>query len=137
MSDFKMPDFSSLITSSSFAVTPSIAIPKMPEPIIPAKWMYERLVRSIAEFEEGLDESEEIGARLVSFGNDVFHIEDLGYWGPDIIKFYGTNQNGKPIELIQHISQLSVLLVAMPKIAEKPRRIGFKLTKELEENTNK
>ena len=120
-----MSDFGSLIA-------PRFSMPKLPETTIPAKWMYERLVRSIAEFEKKLDDTEEIGARLVTFGTDVFHIQDIGYWGPDIIKFYGVNVGGKPIELIQHYSQLSVLLVAVPKVSDKPRRIGFELIRQLE-----
>jgi len=48
----------------------------------PAEWMYERLIRSIADFEEKLDESQELGLRLVNFGShETFHIEDVGFWG--------------------------------------------------------
>ena len=35
------------------------------------------------------------------------------------------------VELIQHISQVNVLLVALPKEQEEPRRIGFMLEKRL------
>ena len=42
-----------------------------------------------------------------------------------MIVFYGKNDNGEPVQLIQHTSQLSVLLVAVRKQAERPRRIGF------------
>lgn len=101
----------------------------------PAEWAYERLVRSINDFEEKLDHNHEVGGRLVNFGaNQTFHIEDLGFWGPDFVKFYGSNTEGQPLELIQHISQVSVLLVSMKKQKEEPRRIGFDLMKRLEEN---
>ncbi len=101
----------------------------------PAKWAYERLVRSIIEFEKNLDEDKEIGARMVSFTeNETFHIEDVGYWGPDFVKFYGINLDGNPVELIQHISQVSVLLVALPKEKNEPRRIGFILEERLEKD---
>ena len=96
----------------------------------PAKWAYKHLVEYIIDFEKNLDEDHEIGARLVSFGQAVtFHIEDIGYYGPDIISFYGVNDNQERVQLIQHISQLSVLLIAMTKIGEKPRRIGFEIDK--------
>lgn len=100
----------------------------------PAEWAYERLVRSINDFEQKLDNDHELGGRLVNFGSNLtFHIEDLGYWGPDFVKFYGKNDDGLPLELIQHISQVNVLLVALKKVSDKPpRRIGFKLIKELE-----
>lgn len=94
----------------------------------PAKWTYERLVKFIKEFEAKLDDEHEIGARLVSFGSTVtFHIEDMSYFGPDIITFDGKNEQNEVIQLIQHFSQLSVLLIAMKKRDEKPRRIGFLL----------
>ena len=95
----------------------------------------ERIVRSINTFEEDLDDDHEIGARLVSFGSELtFHIEDVGYWGPDIITFRGVDQSGKDVQLLQHITQLSVLLVAVDKVQEIPRRIGFKLLKDIEES---
>lgn len=115
----------------------SFEVPRFEDKTInPAKWMYERLAKYIKDFEAGLDEDHEIGARLVTFGTSVtFHIEDMGYYGPDIITFHGKNDLGEDIQLIQHTSQLSVLLVAVKKQAEKPRRIGFILDqKDAEEN---
>lgn len=92
----------------------------------PARWMFDRLASYIKQFESRLDEEHEVGARLVSFGaNLTFHIEDMGYFGPDMIVFYGKNESGEPVQLIQHTSQLSVLLVAVRKQQERPRRIGF------------
>ncbi len=92
----------------------------------PAEWTYERLGMYIQSFEADLDDEHEIGARLVSFGQEItFHIANIGYHGPDIISFNGLNSNGEKVQLIQHYSQLSVLLVAMKKQQEKPRRIGF------------
>lgn len=93
-----------------------------------AEWTYERLKNYIKEFEADLDDQHEIGAHLVSFGRDVtFHIDDIGYHGPDIITFHGKNDKGQVVQLIQHTSQLSVLLVAIDKQSDKPRRIGFLL----------
>ncbi|MEI7817972.1 MAG: DUF6173 family protein, partial [Desulfuromonadales bacterium] len=100
----------------------------------PAKWTHKRLATYIQDFESNLDNEHEIGARLVSFGSAItFHIQDIGYYGPDIITFDGLNDAGETVKLIQNISQLSVLLVAMKKLEEKPRRIGFKLTEEGDE----
>jgi hypothetical protein len=99
----------------------------------PAKWMHERIVRKINTFEERLDADHEVGGRLVSFGPDaVFHIENVGFWGPDMITFEGFDRDGRKVELLQHITQLSVLLVAVNKVHEKPRRIGFEMLKSLE-----
>ena len=86
--------------------TPVVSVPRIPDSTLnPAKWMHERVVRSINSFEEQLDQEHEVGARLVSFGSEMtFHIENVGYWGPDIIIFYGRGQDGNSVELLQHIS---------------------------------
>ena len=109
-----------------------------PLPIDHVSWMYERLVRSIAKFEEDLNQDQETGARLVTFDNqEVIHIEDLGYWGPNLLIFYGKSCEGKPLQLLQHQSQVNVLLVAVPKEGPKPRRIGFELLSKLEKKESK
>ena len=115
--------------SAAFArpIMPELRVPQLPDSVTnPAKWMYTRLVEYIKSFEESLDNDHEVGARLVSFGQSItFHIEDMGYYGPDIISFEGTDERGQGVQLIQHTSQLSVLLIAVKKQAEQPRRIGF------------
>lgn len=64
----------------------------------PAKWMYERVARQIIEFEKKLSADQEIGGRFVSAPREgVFHIEDISYWGPDMLIFYGTDADGRPI----------------------------------------
>jgi hypothetical protein len=97
----------------------------------PAKWAYERLMNYIKEFEAELDDDHEIGARLVSFGQNVtFHIEDIGYHGPDMITFDGRTETMEKVQLIQHISQLSVLLIVVNKQHAKARRIGFTVDRD-------
>ena len=89
---------------------------------------YRRLINWINDFHKKLDDEHEVGARLVSFGQTVtFHIEDISYWNPSLISFIGNNENDEPVELIQHVSQISVLLVAMKrKDTTQPKRpIGF------------
>lgn len=98
-----------------------------------AEAMFNRIVAYIREFEANLDKEHEIGARMVSFGDTVqFHIVDMGYWNPDIVTFDGLDEAGRRMKLIQNVSQLNVLLVAMPKRVEhdEPRRIGFVLEKK-------
>ena len=68
-------------------------------------------------------------------GAGLLRIEGIGFFDPDIVTFYGTDQSGAKSQLIQHVTQLSVALRAMPKPgeAEEPRRIGFRLAEEIEE----
>jgi hypothetical protein len=110
-----------------------VAIPPLPDP--PAKWMYERVARQIIDFEKELSPDQEIGGRFVAAPREgVFHIEDLGYWGPDMLIFYGKDADGRPIQLMQHYSQLSVLLCVVPKEKETARRIGFVLLERLKDD---
>ena len=44
---------------------------------------------------------------------------------------WGQFGDGRKFELIQHYSQVSVLLVAVPKMKDEPRRIGFELLKNV------
>jgi hypothetical protein len=93
-----------------------------------ASEFYKRLTKWIAEFDESLEDSHEVGIRLVSFGQTVvFHLESMGYWNPSLISFKGYTEDGNPVELIQHVSQISVLLTKLPrKEPSKPKKpIGF------------
>jgi hypothetical protein len=99
---------------------------EMPRIVTPAEGIYKLLVRQIIEFEHGLTPDEEIGGRLVTAPNEgAFHIEDLSYSLPHMIIYHGKNEHGRPLRLVQHHSQLSVLLTALPKKRDEPRRIGF------------
>lgn len=87
----------------------------------------EELLTYIKEFEETLAPNEEVGARLVSFNQEIkFHIRNLGYATPCILHFDGVTDSGHRVRLVQHISQLNVLFIAMPlKEGEERKPIGF------------
>ncbi|MCG7544210.1 DUF6173 family protein [Pseudoalteromonas sp. MM17-2] len=110
-------------------------------PIIPrdqnlADEFHRRLIEWINDFHRLLDEEHEAGARLVSFGQSVtFHIDDIGYWNPSLISFRGKNENGESVELIQHVSQISILLVALKRenLSQPKRPIGFASWEEYDE----
>lgn len=101
----------------------------------PAEWAYQRVILYIKNFEKSLDDEHEIAMGLTDTGTGTLRIEGLGYFDPDIITFYGTDQTGARVQLVQHVSQLNVLLRATPKAVEteEPRRIGFELAKGLED----
>lgn len=101
----------------------------------PAEWAYERLILYIQNFEKQLDNEHEVAMGFAGGDAGVLRIEGLGFFDPDIVTFYGTDPSGARTQLIQHVSQLSVILRALPKEADEenapPRRIGFKLASEL------
>ena len=112
------------------------AIAKKPvEQKSPAEWAYQRLILYIKNFEKTLDNTHEVAMGLTDTGAGVLRIEGLGYFDPDIVTFYGNDQTGARVQLVQHVSQLNVLLRATLKPAseETARRIGFQLAKGLED----
>jgi hypothetical protein len=118
----KVPDFR----------MPNIELP--PNPLIVAveanyaSEFHRRLVTWINNFDSKLDKEHEVGVRLVSFGQSVvFHLHDIRFWNPSLIAFTGVSDDGNPVELIQHVSQISVLLMKLPRRdPSKPKRkIGF------------
>lgn len=102
----------------------------------PAQWAYERVVLYIRNFEQQLDNEHEVAMGFTGADAGVIRIEGVGYYDPDIVTFYGTDPTGGKNQLIQHVSQLNVLLRAVPKpsAGDAPRRIGFRLVADLEES---
>jgi hypothetical protein len=98
-----------------------------------AQWAYERLILYIHNFEKQLDNDHEVGVGFAGGGAGIIRIEGLGFFDPDIITYYGTDAGGARTQLIQHVSQLSVMLQASPKLdaQQEPTRIGFELVKAL------
>lgn len=87
-----------------------------------------RLQHVITDFMDSLKPDEEVGIQLASFG--VAHqviVHSVRALGPNLLIFQG-HENGLPTTLVQHISQLNFLLVAVPLLqpdAEPRRKIGF------------
>ncbi|MEL6409757.1 MAG: DUF6173 family protein [Pseudomonadota bacterium] len=100
----------------------------------PAQWAYERLVLYIQNFEKTLDNKHEVAMGFAGGEAGVLRIEGMGFFDPDIITFYGSDPTGAKTQLVQHVSQLSVMLRAVPKAVEvdEPTRIGFRLAQDLD-----
>ncbi len=118
---------------SNAAATPgeTSAGPKSPrsKQKSPAEWMYDRLILYIRNFEQQLDASHEIAMGFAGGEAGVLRIEGLGFFDPDVITFYGRDEDGAKTQLIQHVTQVSVILRALRKVQpDAPaRRIGFRL----------
>jgi hypothetical protein len=108
---------------------------RSPEQKSPAEWAYERLILYIQNFEEQLDGDHEVAMGFT--GGDVgnLHIHGMGFFAPDLLAFYGADEAGTRAQLIQHVSQLNVMLRAAKKQHKEPTRIGFKLASTLDEET--
>jgi len=99
-----------------------------------ARWAYERLILYIQNFEKQLDAEHEVAIGMTGGEIGVLRIEGMGYFDPDIVTFYGSDPSGLRTQLIQHVTQLNVMLRALPKRAgqTEPTRIGFRLASDLD-----
>ena len=105
----------------------------------PARWAYERLILYIQNFEQQLDAEHEIAMGFVGGDAGVLRIEGMGYFDPDVITFYGSDGTGAKTQLVQHVSQMNVMLRALPKARQEApaNRIGFRLASDLEAENGK
>lgn len=105
----------------------------------PAQWAYERIVMYLQKFEKQLDSDHEVAMGFTGADAGVLRIEGMGYFDPDVITFYGTDPTGGRMQHIQHVSQLNVILRALPKAVQgkAPNRIGFRLVEDLKEDESR
>jgi len=126
-----LPDWREDAAETALAPAGPPAALRDAEPIekSPARWAYERLVQYIRNFEAQLDGNQEVAMGFAGSEAGVLRIEGLGYYDPDILTFYGRDDEGLKTQLVQHVTQLSMILRAVPKsMPEVPaRRIGFHL----------
>ena len=97
--------------------------------------LIKRIVELINKFEADLPDDYMAGGHMASFHGKEFAIDDVGYCEPNIIIFHGTLESGEKVQLLQHASQLNLLLRAVRRRdMSTPRRIrGFSLPEVPEE----
>ena len=119
------------------AALPKGAKAKPVEQKSPAQWAYERLILYIQNFEKQLDADHEVAMGFTGGETGVMRIEGMGYFDPDIITFYGSDAAGVKAQQVQHVTQLNVLLRALPKMDETAdaHRIGFRLAEDLQQTS--
>lgn len=109
---------------------PEAMLRETPDVKSPARWAYERLLLYISNFEKQLDSAQEVALGFAGSDAGVLRIEGIGYFDPDILTFYGVDEDDARTQLIQHVTQLNVMLQAVPKAGpedDPPMRIGFRL----------
>lgn len=100
-----------------------------------AEIMFENIVERIQKFEAALPNELQAAGNIVNGPGVTFLINKVAYMEPNIILFSGLLPDGASVELVQHISQLNLLLTALPRKDDtsKPRRkIGFQPEAQLE-----
>lgn len=104
----------------------------------PAQWAYERIILYIRNFESQLDGKHEVAMGFAGGEAGVLRIEGLGYFDPDLLTFYGRDEDGQKMQLVQHVSQLNLALRAVARATpeEPPRRIGFRLSRDWDDSND-
>ncbi|WP_052712194.1 DUF6173 family protein [Domibacillus indicus] len=81
-----------------------------------ASEFYKHLKKRAEDFDNKLDGSQGVGIRLIPSGQSItFQVKALGYCDPSLITFAGVTESGLEVQLVQHVSQLNFLLMAMPR----------------------
>ena len=91
----------------------------------PAGYMHERIMQKPQRFQQTLGPDEELGIHVVGGMPEAFHLRQLSFSDPDILVFTGLDARGNNVQLLQHHSQMGIMLVVVTKIEEKPYRMGF------------
>ncbi|WP_299967418.1 DUF6173 family protein [uncultured Oscillibacter sp.] len=130
MSEFSIEDTLKAIETAQYAPPPLEVI--SPRDYNLADYSYEVILERIKYFEDSLDDEHEVAVKLASFGQALtLSVTDIGYSNPSTLVFHGY-VGDQPATLIQHMSQLNFLLVAVKKSdpEKPPRRIGFSVGQE-------
>lgn len=92
-----------------------------------AEEVFNHILGRVKAFQAQLPEDHELGLQLADMGaGQALHVRGMSYKNPNIIEFSGMLNGAQQVLIIQHISQLSFLLIAVPPPADqKPYRIGF------------
>lgn len=98
-----------------------------PETLDAAEQVFHHILGRVKQFQSELPPDHELGLHLADFGGGrALHVRGMGFKNPNIIEFYGKLDGDQQVAVIQHISQLNFLLIAVPPPADQPPyRIGF------------
>lgn len=108
--------------NNRLGIDPSALIP--PRPPSSGEVVFDQVVSAIQDFEGTLSAEEEIGTYLVNVPSaQVMHIEKVERRGREMIAFHGVNEHRKAMLLLQHCTQVNILLIALPKLHDTARRI--------------
>lgn len=124
-------DLVSMLAAMGRNPLPNTASLLAPRSLSSSEVVFDQVADTLHAFEETLSAEEEIGAYLVNApGAKVMHIERVERRGREMIAFHGVNEHGKTMLLLQHCTQVNILLTALPKLHDTARRIGFDITEK-------
>lgn len=91
-----------------------------------AEYAVKAIHKEIADFEASLDAEHELGMPVAGGPSGLcVHVRKVYRYGNDKLVFAGVDNDQNPVRLIQHLTQLNLLMMAVPKIGPVATRIGF------------
>ena len=119
-------NLSESITMPLESFVPNFDISPTPASLSYSDTQFEIIKKRMQDFENSLDDLHEVGLTLANFGTSItMRVTEIGYEDPVLMVFKG-EINGNPATLIQHVSQINLVLIALPKQEDRPKRpIGF------------
>jgi hypothetical protein len=95
-----------------------------------------QLIDMINCFNFDLDEKSEVGLELCNFSENItMNIKKINYFNPSLIIFDGIDiSSNSSVRIIQHTSQINVLLKVLPRVnTDEPKQpIGFRMEECIE-----
>lgn len=102
-----------------------LSVPSLPRIPLPAESLYKRLRKQIKEFVDALATDEAVSLSHPA-ANGVFDVRDIGFHDSDLIVLSGFDQAGRRGQLLVHVDNIQLAIVAVSKDASKGgRKIGF------------
>lgn len=92
-----------------------------------AEYMAKVIGQRIVDFQSALSEVQDVALQIIQFNNSItLYVTEVSHLGLGLIVFRGLDSTDNPCEIVQHISQINVLMAIVPKPVEIPhRKIGF------------
>ena len=92
-----------------------------------AEYMAKVIGQRIVDFQSTLSEVQDVALQIIQFNNSItLYVTKVPHLGLGLIVFQGSDSANNPCEIVQHISQINVLMAIVSKPADIPhRKIGF------------
>ena len=92
-----------------------------------AEYMAKVIGQRIVDFQSTLSEVQDVALQIIQFNNSItLYVTKVSHLGLGLIVFQGSDSANNPCEIVQHISQINVLMPIVSKPADIPhRKIGF------------
>ena len=88
-----------------------------------AEYMAKVIGQRIVDFQSTLSEVQDVALQIIQFNNSItLYVTKVSHLGLGLIVFQGSDSANNPCEIVQHISQINVLMAIVSKPADIPHR---------------